>query len=129
MAEQLECAWDTTPDREWLHQANVELENWRAALDRALAKRRDVVLGQRLAAARKVLWRGFALTEGRHWVRAALEWIDERTPPELEARLEHAEAEGAAIFGEWKLSLAAAERALLRISIGRRHAQSSTTDV
>ena len=51
LAERLERAWDTTPDREWLPQAQVELENWRAALEWALGKRGDVILGQRLAAA------------------------------------------------------------------------------
>ena len=44
----------------------------------------------------RCLWRGFPLTEGRRWVRAALALVDERTPPRLIARLEHAEAEGAA---------------------------------
>ena len=35
-------------------------------------------------------------------------------PPRLIARLEHSEAEGARRFGEFKLALAAAERALQR---------------
>jgi tetratricopeptide (TPR) repeat protein len=61
-----------------------------------------------------VIWRTFSLSEGRRWVRAALESIDELTPPDLVARLEHAEAEGAQQFGEIKVSLAAAERALVR---------------
>jgi tetratricopeptide (TPR) repeat protein len=61
-----------------------------------------------------VIWRTFSLFEGRRWVRAALELVDERTPPDLIARLEHAEADGAQQIGERKVSLAAAERALER---------------
>ncbi len=113
LAEQLELAWSTTPDREWLPQAQVELENWRAALEWALGKRSEVIVGQRLAAARTVR-RSFTLAEGRRWVRASLELVDELTPPGLVARLEQAEADGAAEFGEHKIALAAAERALAR---------------
>jgi predicted ATPase/DNA-binding XRE family transcriptional regulator len=114
VAQRLELASDTMPDRAWSSQAKLELENWRAALEWALAKRHDIALGQRLAAARKVMWRGFSLVEGRRWVRAALDAIDELTPPALVARLEHADADGAQQFGERKLALAAAERALVR---------------
>ncbi|HEY5096189.1 MAG TPA: helix-turn-helix domain-containing protein [Candidatus Eremiobacteraceae bacterium] len=114
LAQQLERAPDTMPHRVWSAQANVELENWRAALDWSLGKRHDVAVGQRLAAAHRVIWRTFPLVEGRRWVRAALDLVDELTPPDLVARLEHAEAEGAQQFGERKVSLAAAERALAR---------------
>jgi non-specific serine/threonine protein kinase len=113
LAQRLERAWNTTPDREWFSQAKVELENWRAALEWTLGARRDVAVGQQLAAARKVMWLSFSLVEGRRWVRAALELVDEATPPGLVARLEHAAAEGAQQFGERKVSLAAAERALV----------------
>jgi tetratricopeptide (TPR) repeat protein len=78
-----------------------------------LGKRSDVILGQRLVAARKVIWRSFTPAEGRHWVRAALDFVDELTPPRLVARLDHAEAEGGRQFGS-RLSLAAAQRALGR---------------
>jgi predicted ATPase/transcriptional regulator with XRE-family HTH domain len=114
LAEQLESAADTTPDREWFSQVKVELENWRAALEWALGTRHDVAAGQRLAAARRVVWSSFSLVEGRRWVRAALELVDTSTPPDLVARLEHAEADGARKFGERQASLAAAERALAR---------------
>ena len=113
LADRLHQAWNTTPEREWLARANVELENWRAALEWALAKRGDVIVGQRLAG-RTCDRSVFALAEGRRWVRAALESVDQRTPPELVARLEYTEAYIAAQFGERKVSLAAAERALVR---------------
>jgi predicted ATPase/DNA-binding XRE family transcriptional regulator len=113
LAEKLEPAWGTTPDHAWLPQAQVELENWRAALEWALGKRSDVILGQRLAAARTVR-RSFTLAEGRRWVRTALELVDPLTPPVLVARLELAEADCAGELGEHEVSLAAAERALSR---------------
>ncbi len=112
LAEQLERAWETTPELRWLPHANLELENWRAALEWALGKRGDVILGQRLVVLRWLLWYGFGASEGRRWVQAALEAVDERTPLALLAGLEHGEAQGAALFGERELALAAAERAL-----------------
>ena len=114
LAERLDRAWDTTPEREWILQAQVELENWRAVLEWALAKRGDVTLGQRLAAVRTVVWRSFPPDEGRRWVRAALELLDEHTPLDLVARIEHNEASGAYGCGDLKASLAAAGRALAR---------------
>jgi predicted ATPase/transcriptional regulator with XRE-family HTH domain len=114
VAQRLDRAAETMPDEVWLAQASVELENCRAALEWALGTRRDVVLGQRLATARKVMWRGFSLVEGRRWVRAALDSIDDLTPPALVAALEHAAADGAQQFGERKVALAAAERTLVR---------------
>jgi predicted ATPase/DNA-binding XRE family transcriptional regulator len=113
LAQRLERAPDTMPHRLWAAEANVELENWRAALDWTLGRRNDIAMGQRLAASRKVIWRTFSPFEGRRWVRAALELIDEKTPPDLVARLEHAEADGAQQFGDRRVSLAAAERALV----------------
>ncbi len=114
LAERLERACDTTPDREWLPQAQLELENWRAVLEWALEKRSDIVLGQRLAALRNVVWRIFTLPEGRRWVRAALEAVDDTTSPLLLARLEHADASGARLTGDRRESLATAEQALVR---------------
>jgi predicted ATPase/transcriptional regulator with XRE-family HTH domain len=114
LAQRLDLASDNMADRAWAAQANVELENWRAVLECALVARRDVLVGQRLAASRKVMWRSFSPVEGRRWVRAAIESIDDHTPPEVVARLEHAEADGAQQFGDRKVSLAAAERALIR---------------
>lgn len=113
-AERLERVWDTTRDRAWLPQVNAELENLRTVLEWTLAKRLDVILGQRLAALRNVVWRSFPLPDARRWVQSAIELIDEFTPSALMARLEHAAAEGAAKFGEHKVSLAAAQRAATR---------------
>ncbi|MGB6712524.1 MAG: helix-turn-helix domain-containing protein [Candidatus Cybelea sp.] len=114
LAERLDRAWETTPDREWLPRVHLELENWRVALEWALGKQRDVVLGQRLCALRQVLWRCLPLPEARRWVAAAVEAVDELTPLDLVAPLEHAAAEAAAQFADRNVSLAAAERAIMR---------------
>jgi predicted ATPase/transcriptional regulator with XRE-family HTH domain len=114
LAERLDRLCEVTPDREWLPQAHIELENWRATLEWALGKRHDVVLGQRLCVLRHVVWRSLSLPEARRWLDAALAAVDERTPPTLMARLEHAAADGAAQFAEREASLAAAQRALAR---------------
>jgi tetratricopeptide (TPR) repeat protein len=58
--------------------------------------------------------RGFPITEGRRWVRAAMDLVDESTPSRLVAQLERTEADGARRFGEFKAALDGAERALLR---------------
>jgi tetratricopeptide (TPR) repeat protein len=112
LAEGIERSWDTTPDRQWLPLAQVELENWRAALEWALGERCDVLLGQRFVAAWRVLWRSFPLHEGRRWVRTALELADEITPAYLMAHLEYADAEASYQCKEFKASLDAARRAL-----------------
>ncbi len=114
LAERLESSWGTAPEPVWLSQAHVELGNWRAALQWMLTKRGDVILGQRLAAARKVIGLSFPGAEARRWIGMALELVDEFTPPLLVARLEHAEAAYLRQLGERKLSLAAAQRALTR---------------
>ena len=114
LAEQLEHAWHMMPDREWLPGVQAESENWRATLEWSLREKGDIQLGQRFAGLPHVMWQAFTLVEARHWVRAAAGLIDESTPSDLIARLEHSDAEGAAQFAECKLSLSASERALER---------------
>ena len=128
LAERFDRAWDTTREPAWLSRAKPELENWRAALEWSFATRGDIIAGQRLAAVLTHVWRGFTLAEGQRWLRTALDVVDEVTPPDLVARLEYAYAARAAQFGERNVSLAAAERALVRYQelgdvLGVAHAQ------
>jgi predicted ATPase/DNA-binding XRE family transcriptional regulator len=129
LGERLERLWNATLDREWLPQVQAELENWRGALEWALGQKKDVTLGQHLVSLRMVFLHAFPPREARCWVQTALELADESTPPLLLARLEHADAEGAANCSETKVSLAAAERALVRYrdlqdGVGAAHARS-----
>ena len=76
LADRLRRESYTTAERVRLAQANAELENWRTALEWALASQNDVIVGQRLAA-RMGDENVFTLAEGRRWVRAALELVDQ----------------------------------------------------
>jgi predicted ATPase/transcriptional regulator with XRE-family HTH domain len=116
VAEWLERAWDTTPDRAWSALAEVELDNCRAALDWTFGGQGDVVIGQRLASAMYWVWITFACVEGRRWLRMAFELIDERTPTDVVTKVELAEGVIALWIGEYKAALASGTRA----SIGYR---------
>lgn len=114
LAERLEGAFDTTPDRVWLSQTEPELENWRAALAWSLGARNDALLGQRLAAKLGDVWHTFGASEGLRWVHAALAAIDDATPSAVVAQLDLTEALLHESLGQTKLSYAPAERALSR---------------
>ncbi len=114
LAEQLERAYETTPDRAWSAQAEPELENWRAALEWTLAAAKDVPLGQRLTGALRRAWLFFAATEGRRWVRAALDAVAATTPTAVVAKLYLAEADLDTARSRYKASYASAQQALTR---------------
>jgi predicted ATPase len=88
LAECLDVAYENSSDAEVLAGVKVEMENWRAALDRSLRDRRDVKLGQRLVCSMRPAWEHTAPAEVQRWVRLALQCIDDRTPVDLVARLE-----------------------------------------
>jgi predicted ATPase len=114
LAEQLDDAWETTPDSAWLAKAEPELENFRAALSWAFGARGEVLLGQCLAGISRRVWAYFGAAEGRRWVQAAQERTAGDTPAAVLAALDLAEAQLAARLYEYKASLAAGERALAR---------------
>lgn len=45
LAEGLDSRWEATPNRDWLAEAILEVENWRAALNWGLAARGDLLVG------------------------------------------------------------------------------------
>lgn len=114
LAERSDAAYIVMPDVEWFGQFEPELENWRAALDWALTAGADVLLGQRLAAALGREWAFLVAAEGRRWIGAAQDEVDETTPLEIVARLDLVEAQLDGILGLHRLSFVAAERALER---------------
>ena len=116
-----------TPVERELSELTAESGNRRAALEWALLRRGDILLGQRLACLPVVLWRAFAPTEARTWVRMALGAVDEATPPQYVARLEFTDGAIACQFGEHKHSIAAARRALARYrDLGDTHRAART---
>jgi predicted ATPase/transcriptional regulator with XRE-family HTH domain len=91
----------------WVSAGDVY--NWRAVLQWALADRRDVLLGQRLAA---MLPAGSMPLEARQWVTAALDQVDDATPPSLTGRLWFAQAMCAFALREFGSTVTASERAI-----------------
>jgi predicted ATPase/class 3 adenylate cyclase len=112
LAEDLDDARETTPDRAWDTRVELELENFRASLGWALGARGDVLLGQQLAGALRPVWVTFGAAEGRRCVQTAAEVADAQTPLSTLAALDLAEASLAAVLTQHKASLAAAQRAL-----------------
>ena len=114
LADQLDSAYQTTPDRAWLAQIEPEMENFRAALVWAFGSRGEAMLGQQLVGTLRHAWAVFAAAEGRRWVQMAQDRADPATPATIAAALDLTEAGLAAIVSQPKASLAAAERAVAR---------------
>lgn len=115
LAEQFERTHSAVIYGVWLLQARDELDNWRAALEWALTKRRDVSLGLRLVGALGPVWTRLAAVEGRRWIAAALAIAAAEpaaAPPIVVAHLELADANVAMHLTLWKNMLASARRAL-----------------
>jgi len=115
LAERLEVAHDSTPDRLWLEEVRSEIENWRAALVWSSAN--DLLLAQRMAGALRWAYSYVAPAEGRRWVRAMIRAVAPDAPSEVAAKLDLADALFAAAYKEFEAAYAAAERA--RISYER----------
>lgn len=91
-----------------------EIGNWRTAIRWSLYERNDVPAGQRIVAEVVSLWGGTAsvLCDARRWIPAALDLVDERTPPEVVAGLALAEAHLAMHLEIHAVQYASAERAI-----------------
>jgi len=115
LAERLEVAHDSTPDRLWLQDVRSEMENWRAAL--VWSSENDRALAQRMAGALRWAYSYVAPAEGRRWVRAMIRAVVPDAPSEVAAKLDLADALFAAAYKEFDAAYSAAERA--RISYER----------
>ena len=72
----------------WVAEAELELDNDRAALEWALTRGNDAALGGAIAGALGSLWRWAGLTvEGRYWISLALERVNDAEQPQIAARL------------------------------------------
>jgi predicted ATPase/DNA-binding SARP family transcriptional activator len=113
-AEELEAAWQTTPDSQWLEKAALELENSRAALHWALRDRNDALIGQRVAGTLRRVWVHLAKNEGLRWIQMAQMTLDASTPLRVAALLDVAEAQICQALAQYKACHASARRALQR---------------
>jgi predicted ATPase/transcriptional regulator with XRE-family HTH domain len=88
------------------------IDNWRAALQWALAERADVPLGQLLAGHAPVDWPW--LVELRRWLALAIESSDERTPETVLARLRLSEGSVCKHLMEYTTALSSSRDALMQ---------------
>jgi predicted ATPase/transcriptional regulator with XRE-family HTH domain len=109
LAERLERAHDSTPDRIWLADVRSEMENWRAALGWSTGS--ELELAQRMAGALRWAYSYIAPAEGRRLVSTLMAKVGPDTPPEVTAKLDLADALFAAAHKEFEAAYAAAERA------------------
>jgi predicted ATPase/DNA-binding XRE family transcriptional regulator len=129
MARAYNRAADANLDELFRATVVSELENWRAALEWTLVARNDALLGQELVSELDTFWPAFAPIEGRRWLLAAAEQIDERTPTRVLAALSNAQANVAMVLRDVEAQLAYAQTALayyraLDDSLGVAQAQS-----
>jgi len=93
----------------WLDNVELELDNYRAALEWGLSQGNDAVVGGAIAGALEQLWfRGGLAVEGRYWIEPALERVDAAEHPQVAARLWRA----LALLYSAKRRYEAAERAV-----------------
>jgi predicted ATPase/class 3 adenylate cyclase len=85
-AGRMEEARVTTPLERWLREVEPELENARAALSWALGADGDVVAAVRIAGRMTIYWNARLVGEGRRWLEASLERLDEAEEPADAAR-------------------------------------------
>jgi predicted ATPase/class 3 adenylate cyclase len=104
--------WATLPSDRWQVLYEPEVENLRGTLSLALEQKKDVDLGQRLAACSRRLWGRLAPGEGLHWITAARRSTDERTDPEVAAGLALAAAHLHVALGQHAAALSDAREAL-----------------
>jgi predicted ATPase/class 3 adenylate cyclase len=111
-AEALDERFEQTPPREWLREAEREIENLRGALTWSFGPSGDRAVGQRIAVLLPRIFGVLAPAEGMRWVHAALQSVDESTPLLVVAGIELAHASFASIFNQFSTALAAGQRAV-----------------
>jgi predicted ATPase len=86
--ERAERSWGTTATGDWLAAYEPELDNLRAALGWSLGPGGDPALGLKVLGYTQWLWRELSLVhEQRRWFELALTFVDDATPPVVEARI------------------------------------------
>lgn len=93
MAEAAQQSFGAEPLSSWLARLEPEIENFRGTLEWALGRQQDVRLGSNIASSLQMFWwHGGLEAEGRRWIEAALNLIDEREHPDVSERLREASA-------------------------------------
>lgn len=77
----------------WLAKVEIDLDNYRTALEWSITRSNDAVIGAALAGMLGRLWLGAGLSvEGRYWIEQALERVSEDEHPRIVARLLRAQS-------------------------------------
>jgi predicted ATPase/DNA-binding XRE family transcriptional regulator len=90
VAERADGAYKQLPSKQWLREFGAEIDNARAALERALygGAEEDVLLASRIVGGLRGLWMlPERRVECRTWAQAALNRIDAKRHPKIAARL------------------------------------------
>jgi predicted ATPase/class 3 adenylate cyclase len=91
VAQKAERGFGEMPLSEWLARLELEVENFRAAMDWALVRGQDVALGGSVAGALEMFWwHGGVEAEGFRWIEAALHKIDETKHADVAVQLHRA---------------------------------------
>jgi predicted ATPase/class 3 adenylate cyclase len=86
--ERAERSWPTTPRPDWFAAYEPDVENLRAALGWSLRPEGDPASGANLVSYTDWLWRELGLLqEQRRWLELALTFVNDTTPPSVEARI------------------------------------------
>jgi tetratricopeptide (TPR) repeat protein len=112
VAEELHAKYEELAPEAWLAQAQVEIENVRAALTWAFSASGEALIGQRIAAMLPRVFGIVAANEALRWVKVALERVTDETPQLIVAGLELAHANLASVFNQFNAALTAADCAL-----------------
>lgn len=87
-AQEADKRYGTGSTSAWLDNVELELDNYRAALEWGLSQGHDTVLGASIAGALERLWfQGGLAAEGRYWIERALERMLVAENPQVAARL------------------------------------------
>jgi predicted ATPase/class 3 adenylate cyclase len=84
--ERADRTWPTTRTADWLAMYEPDLDNLRAALGWSLRTDGEPTLGVTLVGYATRLW-GSLVHEQRRWLELALTFVDDATPPVVEARI------------------------------------------
>jgi predicted ATPase/class 3 adenylate cyclase len=112
VAQQAFESWATLPSDRWQLLYEPEVENLRGTLSLTLEQKKDIELGQRVAARSRRLWGRLAPGEGLHWITIARRLTDEHTPGDMAAALTLAAAHVHVALGHHAAALSEAREAL-----------------
>jgi predicted ATPase/class 3 adenylate cyclase len=86
--ERAERTWPTTPRADWVAAYEPDLDNLRVALGWSLGPAGHPALGLKLVGYTYWMWRELSLVqELQRWFELALTFVDDATPPSVEARI------------------------------------------